>query len=145
MKFNDTAPVLPNPDGPPPWLSKLADDVTVEATVLKRPVQGKATVLALLKQAIPLYKFQHFTYRGEVGKNFYMESYRAQIEDMPIECAVWVHMNAAGEADSLLINHHPLDAALLFSHLMWQRVGDQYGDLYLKELHTPANTASSQL
>ena len=40
-------------------------------------------------------------------------------------------MNAAGEADSILINHHPLEAALLFSRLMWERVGDRYGDLYL--------------
>ena len=77
MKFNDTAPVLPEPIGPPPWLAKLADDATIEATVLKRSVEGKENILALLREAISLYEFQDFTYRGEVGPNVFMESYRA--------------------------------------------------------------------
>jgi len=131
MRFNDTSPVLPKPSGPPPWLAKLADDATLEATVLKRPIEGKNLIVALLREAIPLYDFQNFTYRGEVGTNFFMESYRAEIQGVPVECAVWVHINGNGEADSILINHHPLEAALLFSRLMWERVGDRYGDLYL--------------
>ena len=123
--------MLPKPSGPPPWLAKLADDATLEATVLKRPIEGKELIVALLREAIPLYDFQNFTYRGEVGTNFFMESYRAEIQGVPVECAVWVHINGNGEADSILINHHPLEAALLFSRLMWERVGDRYGDLYL--------------
>ena len=121
MKFNDTAPGLPKPLGPPPWLAKLSEDATLEATVLKRPVQGRATILALLKEAIPLYEFQNFTYRGEVGPALFMESYRASIRGVLVECAVWAHFNEVGEADSILINHHPLDAALLFSRLSGRR------------------------
>ena len=131
MKFNDTAPRLPKPDGPPLWLAKLAEDATLEATVLKRPVEGKTNILALLKQAIPLYDFQDFTYRGDFGADFFMESYRAAVRGVPIECTVLVHMNAQGEADAILVNHRPLDAALLFSRLMWGQVGDGFGDLYL--------------
>ncbi|WP_027583394.1 hypothetical protein [Bradyrhizobium sp. Ai1a-2] len=142
MKFNDTAPLLPKPAGPPPWLAKLAEDATLEGAVLKRPVQGRETIVALLKEAIPLYEFQNFTYRGDVGESFFMESYRAQIQGVPVECAVWVHMNAAGEADAILINHHPLDAALLFSRLMWERVGDRYGDLYLTGAQAAALAAT---
>ena len=131
MKFNDTAPLLLKPDGPPPWLAKLAEDATLEATVLKRPVEGKADILALLKQAVPLYDFQDFTYRGDFGAAFFMESYRAEIQGVPIECSVLVHMNAKGETDSILINHRPLDAALLFSRMMWEQVGEGFRDLYL--------------
>jgi hypothetical protein len=138
MKFNDTAPALPKPDGPPPWLRRLAADATLEATVLKRPVEGRETILALLKQAVPLYEFQHFTYRGEIGERFFMESYRASIHGEPVECAVWVHWNDAGEADSILVNHRPLGAALLFSRLMWEKVGDRYGDLYLTGMEADA-------
>ena len=98
MKFNDTAALLPKPDGPPPWLAKPAEDVTLEATVLKRPVEGKANILTLLKQAMPLYDFQDFTYRGDFGADFFMESYCAEIRGVPIECSVLVHMNAQGEA-----------------------------------------------
>jgi len=131
MRFNDTAPLLPKPDGPPPWLAKLAENATLEATVLRRPVEGKANILALLKQAMPLYDFQHFTYRDDFGTAFFMESYRAEIRSVPIECSVLVHMNAQGKADSILINHRPLDAALLFSRLMWEQVEDGFRDLYL--------------
>jgi len=138
MRFNDTAPALTT-DGPPPWLDQLSDDVTVEATVLKRPVDGKATVLALLRHAIPLYEFQHFTYRGDIGSNLFLESYRAQVRGVPIECSVLVHFNTAGQADSLLINHRPLGAALLFSRLMGQQVGDRYGeDLFLGDAQAVA-------
>lgn len=133
MQFNDTAPVMPKPLGPPPWLAKLADDATVQGVVLKRPVHGKGAILALIKHAITLYDFQDFTYRGDTGDGFFMESYRATVRGVPIECAVWVHYNAAGEADSLMINHYPLEAALLFSRLMYEAVGDQYGDLYLND------------
>jgi hypothetical protein len=37
--------------------------------------------------------------------------------------------NAKGEADSLVIDHRPLDAALLFSRLMCEKLGDRFGDL----------------
>jgi hypothetical protein len=124
-------PLLPKPDGAPPWLAKLAEDATLEATVLKRPIEGKANILTLLKQAMPLYDFQDFTYRGDFGADFFMESYRAEIQGVPIECSVLVHMNAQGEADSILVNHRSLNAALLFSRLMWERVGDGFRDLYL--------------
>ncbi len=139
MKFNDTAPIIAAVSGPPPWLGKLADDATMEAAVLKRPVEGKETILALLRHAIPLYEFQHFTYRGDFGSDFFMESYRSQIRGVPIECSVLVHMNSAGQADSLLINHRPLGAALLFSRLMSEQVGDRYGkDLFLSEAQADA-------
>ena len=139
MRFNDVSPVMPAPDGPPPWLSKLADDATLEATVLKRPVEGKPKILALLKLAIPLYEFQRFTYRGDVAPGLFMESYRAQVRGVPIECLVLVHTNAAGLADSLLIDHRPLDAALLFSRLMWDQVGDRFGaDLYFSAAQAAA-------
>ncbi|MDB5556249.1 MAG: hypothetical protein JWL86_6233 [Rhizobium sp.] len=131
MKFNDTAAVLAPAGGPPPWLGKLAEDATLEATVLKRPIEGRADILAVLKHAIPLYEFQDFTYKGELSGDFFMESYRSKIRGVPVECLVLVHMNAQGEADSLVINHRPLEAALLFSKLMWEQVGNRFGDLYL--------------
>lgn len=131
MRFNDTAPVMPKPEGPPPWLAVLADDATLQGAALKQPVTGKSTILALIKEAIPLYDFQKFTYRGPVGDNFFLESYHATVQGKPLECAVWVHYNAEGKADSIVINHYPLDAALMFSRLMGERVGTRYGDLYL--------------
>jgi len=139
MKFNDTHPVLLTSGGPPPWLDKLADSATLEAPVMKRPVEGKANILALLKLAIPLYEFQHFSYRGDVGPGLFLESYRAAVRGVPIETLVVVHSDAAGQVDSILINHRPLEAALLFSRLMSDRVGDGFGaDLFLGAVQAAA-------
>jgi hypothetical protein len=131
MKFTDTAPTLPRPDGPPPWLGKLAQDATLEGAVLKRAVHGKDNILALISHARTLYEFQEYTHYGDWGNEFFMESYRASVNSVPVECSVLVHFNGAGEADSVLIHHYPLTGTLEFSRLMWEKFGDRFDDLYL--------------
>jgi len=131
MKFTDTAPTLPRPSGPPPWLAKIAQDATLEGAVLRRAVHGKDNILAIISHARTLYEFQDYTHYGYWGDEFFMESYRASINGVPVECSVIVHLNEAGEADSLLIHHYPLDATLEFSRLMGEKFGDQFPDLYL--------------
>jgi hypothetical protein len=131
MKFNDTAPVLAPSEGPPLWLATLADNATLEATVLKRPVEGRADILAVIRHAISLYEFQQHSYKGVVGDGLYVESYRSQIQGVPIETVVVAHLNEQGETDSVVINHRPLDAMLLFSKLMGERVDERFRDLYL--------------
>ena len=131
MKFTDTAPTPPRPSGPPPWLGKIAQDATLEGAVLKRAIHGKDNILALVSHARTLYEFQDYTYYGHWGSEFFMESYRASINGVPVECSVIVHINDAGEADSLLIHHYPLEATLEFSRLMGEKFSDQFADLYL--------------
>lgn len=142
MHFNDTAPVIKDVVGPPPWLKNLAEDATVQGAVLKQPIHGRDNILTILKAAIPLYEYQNFTYRHSVSEAFFMESYRAKIQGVDIECAVWVHTNEAGETDSVMINHYPLQAALLFSTLMWQNVDEKYREHYLSpSQYTAMNNA----
>jgi hypothetical protein len=143
MKFNDTAPALAPAGGPPLWLAKLAENATLEATVLKRPVEGRADILAVIKHAVTLYEFQHHTYRGTIGKDLYIESYRSQIQGVPIETFLVAHLNEHGEADSVVINHRPLKAALLFSNLLWERVDERFRDRYLSAAEAAALNAAS--
>lgn len=131
MKFTDTAPTLARPAGPPPWLGKLAQDATLEGAVLKRAIHGKDNILTLISHARTLYEFQEYTYYGDFGEKFFMEAYRSSINGVPVECSLLVHMNDAGEADSVVIHHYPLEATLEFSRLMWEKFGDRFGDLYL--------------
>jgi hypothetical protein len=131
MKFNDTAPMLAPAPGAPLWLAKLADNATLEATVLKRPIEGKADILAVIQHAISLYEFQQHSYKGVVSPGLYLESYRSQIQGVPIETVVVAHLNEQGEADSVVINHRPLEAMLLFSKLMGERVDERFRDRYL--------------
>jgi hypothetical protein len=143
MKFNDTAPVLAPAGGVPSWLARLAENATLEATVLKRPVEGRADILSVIKHAVSLYEFQHHSYKGEIGNGLYMESYRSQIQGMPIETLLVAHLNEQGETDSVVINHRPLKAALLFSNLMWERVDERFRDLYLTRPEAVALNAAS--
>jgi hypothetical protein len=143
MKFNDTAPVMAPEGGPPLWLARLAEHATLEATVLKRPVQGRADILSVIKHAVSLYEFQHHSYKGEIGNGLYMESYRSQIQGVPIETIVMAHLNENGEADSVVINHRPLEAALLFSQLMGERVDERFRDRYVTGAQAAALAAVS--
>jgi hypothetical protein len=143
MKFTDTAPMLPRPNGAPPWIEKLAQDATLEGAVLKRAVHGKNNVLALISHARSLYEFQDYTYYGDFDSHFFMESYRSSVNGVPVECCIMVHMNDAGEADSLLIHHYPLGAALEFSRLMGEKFKDQFSDLYLTAAEAAGIAAAS--
>ena len=143
MKFNDTAPVLAPAGGPPLWLARLAENATLEATVLKRPIEGRADILSVIKHAVSLYEFQHHSYKGEVGNGLYMESYRSQIQSVPIETVVVAHMNEQGETGSVVINHRPLNAALLFSKLMGERVDERFRNCYLTGSEAAALNAAS--
>jgi hypothetical protein len=131
MKFTDTAPTLEHPDGPPPWLGKLAQDATLEGAVLKRAVHGKENILTLISYARTLYEFQEYTYYGNWNDKVFVEAYRSRINGVPVECLIVAHLNDEGEADSILLHHYPLRATLEFSRLMWEKFGDQFGDLYL--------------
>jgi hypothetical protein len=131
MKFTDTAPTLPRPDGPPPWLGKLAKDASLEGAVLKHAVHGRDNILTLISYARTLYEFQEYTYYGNWDDNFFMEAYRSRINGVPVDCFIVAHMNDKGEADSILLHHYPLNATLEFSRLMWEKFGDRFGDLYL--------------
>ena len=149
MIFNDTAPVLAPAGGAPLWLARLAENATLEATVLKRPIEGRADILSVIKHAVSLYAFQHHSYKGEIGNGLYMESYRSQIQGVPIETVVVAHLNEQGETDSVVINHRPLNAALLFSKLMWERVDERFRDCYLTgpeaaSLNTASRVATCQ-
>ncbi|MBB5415190.1 hypothetical protein OKW33_007756 [Paraburkholderia atlantica] len=131
MKFNDTAPVMEPAGGPPLWLTNLTESATLEATVLKRPIEGRADILSVIKHAVSLYEFQHHSYKAAIGNGLYIESYRSQIQGVPIETVVVAHMNEQGETESVVINHRPLNAMLLFSKLMWERVDERFRDRYL--------------
>jgi hypothetical protein len=143
MKFNDTAPTLAPVGGVPFWLASLADNATLEATVLKRPVEGRPDILAVIKHAASLYEFQHHSYKGEIGNGLYMESYRSQIQGVPIETLLVAHLNENGAVDSVVINHRPLNAAMLFSKLMGERVDERFRDLYLTGPEAEAANAAS--
>jgi hypothetical protein len=115
----------------PEWLDNLADDVTLEGSVLNGAVQGAEAVRALLAYARTLYDYQEFNFAGPYGDNGFLEDYTAQVHGAPIGSVVTVSRNAAGQTRHIVVSHRPLDSLLLFSRLMAEKFADTpYGKLY---------------
>ena len=106
-------------DYTPAWLLSLAEDVTMEASVLTGIVTGAEAVRAILGFARTLYDYQEFIYAGEYGDHGFAEDYVSRIRGgQPIGSVVVVRFNEAGQTQHIVINHRPLGAVLLWSGLM---------------------------
>lgn len=119
-------------DYTPDWLGKLADDVTMEASVTNGIVQGPEAVRAILSFARTLYEYQEFDFVGAYGEHGFVEDYTSQVRGEPIGSFVVVQFNEAGQAQHIVINHRPLRSVLLWSRLMGEHfAGTEYGAYFL--------------
>jgi hypothetical protein len=106
----------------PEWLDHLADDVTVEGSVLNGVISGAEAVRAVLSAARTLYEYQEFNYAGPYGDHGFLEDYSSRVQGQPIGSVVTVTSNAAGQAQHIVVSHRPLDAVRLFSRLMGEKL-----------------------
>jgi hypothetical protein len=122
-------------DYQPTWLDHLADDVTIEASVMNGIAVGPEAVRAILGFARTLYDYQEFEYVGPYGVPGYgvAEDYTATVRgDAPIGSVVIVRYNEAGDAQQIVINHRPLSSVLLWSRLMAEHfAGTEYEQYFL--------------
>ncbi|AEK44141.1 hypothetical protein [Amycolatopsis mediterranei] len=93
----------------PEWLGNLADDVTMEASVVNGIARGPQAVRDILGFARTLYDYQEFIFKGEYGENGFAEDYVARFaDDRPIGNVVVVRRNPAGQTSGIVISHRPL-------------------------------------
>ncbi len=119
-------------DYQPEWLGHLADDVTMEGSVLTGIVEGPEAVRAILGHARTLYDYQEFTYLGPYGSNGFVEDYTSVVRGEPIGSVVVVRFDEAGQVARLVINHRPLTSVLLWSRLMAEHfAGTEYAQYFL--------------
>jgi hypothetical protein len=115
----------------PPWLDDLADDVTMEGSVMNGVVRGAEAVRTLLGYARTLYEYQEINFAGPYGDRGFLEDYTSRVQGEPIGSVVLVNGNAAGQTEHIVINHRPLDAVRLFSRLMAEKfAGTPYAAYY---------------
>jgi len=113
----------------PSWLDKLADDVTLEGSVMNGVVQGAEAVRILLAYARTLYEYQEFNFIGEYGDHGFLEDYTSRVRGEPIGSVVVVTSNDAGLTEHIVVNHRPRSSVLLFSRLMGEKfAGTRHGD-----------------
>jgi hypothetical protein len=104
-------------DYKPEWLDNLADDVTMEGSVLTGIAEGPEAIRAILGFARTLYEYQEFNYVGPYGNGEFVEDYTSVVQGEPIGSVV-VRFNEAGQTARIVVNHRPLGSVLLWSRLM---------------------------
>ena len=105
----------------PSWLDNLADDVTLDGSMLDGVVQGKEDVRTVVTTIRSLYEYQEFNFAGPYRENDWIEDYIAQVRGEPIGCVVLVTRNAAGQATHIAASYRPRSSLLLFSRLLGEK------------------------
>jgi hypothetical protein len=116
----------------PEWVDKLADDVTLEGSLLDGAVQGADAVRTVIGGARQLYDRQDFNFVGPWGDNSFIEDYTAAVRGTPIGAVHLVTFNADGQAQHIAANYRPLSSLMVFSRLLRERfAGTPYAQHFL--------------
>jgi hypothetical protein len=105
----------------PAWVNNMADDATVEGSMLNGAVQGADAVLSVVLTIRSLYEHQEFKFAGPYGDNGFLEDYVAKVNGEPIGCVVLVTRNPAGQTQHVVASYRPLSSLLFFSRLLREK------------------------
>ena len=116
----------------PAWLENLADDVTIEGSLLDGAALGPDAVRKIVGAIRTLYDHQVFNFAGAYGNNGWLEDYNAHVRGEPIGCAVLVTSNAAGQTQHVAANSRPRSSLLLLSRLVGEKLaGTPYAKYFV--------------
>ena len=105
----------------PAWVNDMADDATVEGSMLNGVVQGADAVRSVVLTIRSLYEDQEFKVAGPYGDNGFLEHYVAKVNGEPIGCVVLITRNAAGQTQHVVASYRPLRSLVLFSGLLREK------------------------
>ena len=108
----------------PAWLDNLAEDVTLEGSMMDGFVQGTEGVRTVLVAIRTLYDYQKFNFVGPYGDNGWLEDYTAGVHGEPISNVTLVTRNAAGQTQHVVGNYRPRSTLLLLSRLIGDKLAD---------------------
>ena len=109
----------------------MADDATVEGSLLDGAVQGAEAVRSIVGTIRSLYDRQEHRFAGNYGNNGLLEDYVAQVRGEPIACVVLVTRNAAGKTRQVVANYRPRSSLLLLSRLLRKKfAGTPYAEQF---------------
>ena len=116
----------------PAWLDKLADDVTLEGSMMDGFVQGSAAVRTVVVAIRTVYDYQAFHFAGPYGDNGWLEDYTAGVRGEPIGNITVVTRNATGQAQHIVGNYRPRSTLLVLSRLLGEKLaGTPYAEHFL--------------
>lgn len=115
----------------PAWLDNLADDATLDGSLLDGAVQGAEAVRSIVVTIRSLYDRQEHKFAGLYGDNRFLEEYIAQVRGEPIGCVVLVTSNAAGQTQHVAASYRPRSSLLLLSRLLREKfAGTPYAEQF---------------
>src|SRR5215467_15549305 len=105
----------------PAWVDNMADDATLEGSMLDGVVQGAEAVRSVVVTIRSMYDRQQHKFAGPYGDNRFLEEYIAEVRGEPIGCVVLVTRNAAGQTQHVVASYRPRSALLFFSRLLHEK------------------------
>jgi hypothetical protein len=102
----------------PAWLNNLADDVTLEGSMMDGAVRGAEAVRTLLVYIRTLYERQEFHFAGPYGDNGFLEDYTAWVGGEPLGNVVVISRNDEGRTQHIVGNYRPRSTLLRLSRLV---------------------------
>ena len=105
----------------PAWLDNMADDATVEGSMLDGAVQGAEAVRSVVLTIRSLYDRQEFKFAGPYGDNGFLEDYVAEVRGQPLGCVVQITRNAHGQTQHVVASYRPRSTLLRFSRLLAEK------------------------
>ena len=105
----------------PPWLENMADDATVEGSMLDGVVVGAESVRSVVLTIKSLYDRQEFKFVGPYGDNGWIEDYVAEVHGKPLGCVVLVKRNDAGQTQHVVASYRPRTTVVYFARLLAEK------------------------
>jgi len=102
----------------PGWLKDIADDATVEGSMLDGVVVGPEGVRSVVLKIKSLYDRQEFLSVGPYGENGWIEDYVAEFRGEPLGCVVLVKFNDVGQTEHVVASYRPRTSVVHFASLL---------------------------
>lgn len=102
----------------PEWLNHMADDATVEGSMIDGVVVGAEGVRSVVLTIKSLYDRQEFMFVGPYGDNGWIEDYVAEVGGEPIGCVVLIKRNSAGQTQHVVASYRPRTSVMHFARLL---------------------------
>jgi SnoaL-like domain len=112
----------------------FAENVVLEGSALRKPVEGRDRVRQLLWTAAEIYESLVFTDQASSGQRTYIEWVATAFGGKQLRGSTILVTNEEGKIDHAVVQHRPLDGLLAFSAELGKRMsGVEDSDSFWKE------------
>jgi hypothetical protein len=105
----------------PAWVNNMADEATVEGSMLDGVVVGAENVRSIVLTIKSLYDRQEFRFVGPYRDNGWIEDYVAEVHGEPLGCVVLIQRNGAGQTQHVVASYRPRTTVVYFARLLAEK------------------------